>query len=195
MLYPTHLLIDESPDVAAWREALGRVPVEVGLGEVELGGWGERPVPLVTVRGERRAWLNVRRPSVVALRARWMHRVLAADGARLVATFRPTGDERELETPFVAVALAVAAGGRVLHTHRAVPAAEAMHELQRRHERLQAEARRRAERDAALTDRRCPHCGLPCFSYRRVCRACHRPVSPASPRPASPSAVPASAPG
>ena len=181
MLYPTHLLIDELPDVAAWREALGRVPVEVGLGEVKLGGWGER-----------RAWLGVRRPSVVALRARWMHRVLAADGARRVATFRPTEDERELETAFVAVALAVAAGGRVLHAHRAVPAAEAMDGLERRHAARQAEARRRAERDAALTDRRCPHCGLPCFSYRRVCRACHRPVTPASPHPASPSAASAS---
>jgi len=32
--------------------------------------------------------------------------------------------------------------------------------------------RRECEKDAALTDRRCPECGLPCPTYRKTCKFC-----------------------
>lgn len=32
--------------------------------------------------------------------------------------------------------------------------------------------RRKAAKDAAITDRYCPNCGLPCPSYRLTCKAC-----------------------
>lgn len=38
-------------------------------------------------------------------------------------------------------------------------------------ERIRA-LRRRADRDAELTDRRCPKCDAPCPRYRRTCRVC-----------------------
>jgi hypothetical protein len=33
-----------------------------------------------------------------------------------------------------------------------------------------------AEKDAALTDLRCPHCGAPCPSYRKTCKPCGQRV-------------------
>lgn len=36
--------------------------------------------------------------------------------------------------------------------------------------------RRRAEKDAAITSNRCPHCGAPCPSYRKTCKACGKAV-------------------
>ena len=33
-------------------------------------------------------------------------------------------------------------------------------------------ARREAEKDATITDRKCPQCGAPCPSYRETCKAC-----------------------
>lgn len=48
--------------------------------------------------------------------------------------------------------------------------------------KLEAEAQERerdrlaAEKDAAITDNRCPHCGVPCPSYRKTCKACKKPV-------------------
>ena len=32
--------------------------------------------------------------------------------------------------------------------------------------------KRAAEKDAAITDRRCPKCGSPCPEYRKTCKAC-----------------------
>jgi hypothetical protein len=32
--------------------------------------------------------------------------------------------------------------------------------------------RHAAAKDAAITDARCPHCGAPCPSYRKTCKAC-----------------------
>jgi hypothetical protein len=32
--------------------------------------------------------------------------------------------------------------------------------------------RRKAEKDSAITDSRCPQCGAPCPSYRKTCKAC-----------------------
>ena len=52
---------------------------------------------------------------------------------------------------------------------------------QRRRAAVAAEERRaeagawnrlRAEKDAAITDRRCPRCGVPCPRYRRTCKHC-----------------------
>lgn len=40
-----------------------------------------------------------------------------------------------------------------------------------------AERIRDAEADASITSRRCPHCGVPCPSYRRTCKACRMPVN------------------
>ena len=50
-------------------------------------------------------------------------------------------------------------------------------ELLRRNEDSERErGRRAAEKDAAVTDRRCPHCNAPCPSYRKTCKACGHTV-------------------
>lgn len=36
--------------------------------------------------------------------------------------------------------------------------------------------RQRAEKDAAISTENCPHCGAPCPSYRKTCKACGKPV-------------------
>jgi hypothetical protein len=36
----------------------------------------------------------------------------------------------------------------------------------------QERKKRAAEKDAAITDRRCPKCGSPCPEYRKTCKAC-----------------------
>jgi hypothetical protein len=41
---------------------------------------------------------------------------------------------------------------------------------------MKAWKRRRAEKDAAITSSRCPHCGAPCPSYRKTCKACGKAV-------------------
>lgn len=38
------------------------------------------------------------------------------------------------------------------------------------------ELARIAEADAKITDRKCPHCGQPCPSYRKTCKHCRKPV-------------------
>lgn len=40
--------------------------------------------------------------------------------------------------------------------------------------------RARAEKDAAIARNRCPHCGAPCPSYRKNCKACGREVGGAA---------------
>jgi len=39
------------------------------------------------------------------------------------------------------------------------------------------ELARAAASDAKITDRKCPHCGQPCPSYRKTCKHCGKPVS------------------
>ena len=41
-------------------------------------------------------------------------------------------------------------------------------------ERARERGRLAAERDAAITNSRCPHCDAPCPSYRKTCKACGR---------------------
>jgi hypothetical protein len=36
----------------------------------------------------------------------------------------------------------------------------------------QERKKRAAEKDAAITSRRCPKCGSPCPEYRKTCKAC-----------------------
>lgn len=43
-------------------------------------------------------------------------------------------------------------------------------------ERERERGRIAAARDAAITDNRCPHCGAPCPSYRKSCKACGKAV-------------------
>ncbi len=46
-------------------------------------------------------------------------------------------------------------------------------ELLRQSEEAQRErGRARAQKDAQITDRRCPQCGAPCPAYRKTCKAC-----------------------
>jgi hypothetical protein len=50
-------------------------------------------------------------------------------------------------------------------------------EMMRAQEEAERErGRRNAEKDAAITNQRCPHCGAPCPSYRKTCKACGRDV-------------------
>jgi hypothetical protein len=53
-----------------------------------------------------------------------------------------------------------------------------VYELIRQDEESERErGRRAAEKDAAFTNDRCPHCSAPCPSYRKTCKACGRAVN------------------
>ena len=43
-------------------------------------------------------------------------------------------------------------------------------------ERERERGRIAAEKDASFTNNRCPHCGAPCPSYRKTCKACGKAV-------------------
>ena len=56
-------------------------------------------------------------------------------------------------------------------THRGVY--DILHELEKAE---RTRGRLAAEEDAAMTTHRCPHCGAPCPTYRKTCKACGRSV-------------------
>jgi hypothetical protein len=90
-------------------------------------------------------------------------------------SFRVGGDMKELQAAMHAAAVLTERFGGVFFDPQINEYAEGsgVFDVIRRDGTFEVDRKRRlAEKDAELTDRRCPQCGAPCPSYRKTCKAC-----------------------
>ena len=101
------------------------------------------------------------------------------DSNRLVMLKMHGGEMIDLKAAmYAAAALTESSGGTFYDPQGDVAATgRGVYELMRQNEEHDCErGRLAAEKDAAFTDNRCPHCGAPCPTYRKTCKACGRSV-------------------
>lgn len=103
----------------------------------------------------------------------------AIRGRDRVVTFNPGRGSQDLKAAMYAAAALTELSGGVFHDPQTGESAKArgVYELIRRDKEAECtRSRVEAAKDAAITNERCPHCGAPCPSYRKTCKACNRPV-------------------
>ena len=101
------------------------------------------------------------------------------DSNRVVTLVLHGGQMTDLKAAmFAAAALTEVSGGTFYDPQGDVAATgKGVYELIRQDEERERERGRiAAAKDAAITDERCPHCGAPCPSYRKTCKACGKAV-------------------
>ena len=102
------------------------------------------------------------------------------DRDRAVTMVLHGGHMEDLNAAMCAAAVLTELGDGVFHDPQSGEFAtgRGVFDLIRRNEEAERErGRRAAEKDARITDQRCLHCGAPCPSYRKTCKACGRAVA------------------
>jgi hypothetical protein len=106
-------------------------------------------------------------------------RAQITDCDRVVTLILHGGQMRDLKAAMYAAAALTEVSGGVFYDPQGDQSVRGrgVYALMRQDEEAQRErGRLAAEKDAAITNNRCPHCGAPCPSYRKTCKACGRAV-------------------